>query len=145
LRRLRRIPEASARIDAALVILRDTNDYPAQRIAPYSNVYGTICAYADHVADTGDLRHALQIYEDLLRAVVASGLKPDTRLPDAVSLSRLYTIVAGLDRRTGRNDHASVLETRRLDLWRHWDAKLPNNSVVRRQLATAIGPSVQKD
>jgi len=139
LRRLRRVSEASARIDAALVILENTNDYPAQRIAPYSSVYVTICAYADHVAETGDLRHALKIYEDLLGAVLASGLKADTRLLDAVSLSRLYTVVADLSRRTGQVDRASLLKTRRLNLWRHWDAKLPNNTFVRRQLAAATG------
>ncbi len=30
---------------------------------------------------------------------------------------------------------ASTLEARRLELWRHWERKLPNNPFVLRQLA----------
>jgi hypothetical protein len=33
------------------------------------------------------------------------------------------------------------LEARRLELWRHWDAKRPNNNFVRRQLEAANRPA----
>jgi tetratricopeptide (TPR) repeat protein len=144
-RRLHRVSDARERLSAARSILQDTNDYPAERVRLDNFAYVFVCAVADHEAETGDAHRALEVYEDLLRKVLAWPPEPYLSLPDAVSLSRLYTIVAGLDRRTGRNDHASALEARRLDLWRHWDVKLPNNSFVRRQLAAATRSSVQMD
>jgi hypothetical protein len=37
----------------------------------------------------------------------------------------------------GRISEAATLENNRLELWRHWDGKLPNNPFVQRQLAAA--------
>jgi len=145
LRRLHRVSEAKERLSAARTILQNTNDYLAERVRLDNFAYVFFCALADHEAETGDTHRALEIYEDLLRKVLAWPPEPYFSLPDAISLSRLYTIVAGLDRRTGQVDRASALEVRRLDLWRHWDAKLPNNNFVRHQLAASTRSSVQMD
>ncbi len=134
LRRLRRASEAKARIDAAFVILRQTKDYPANRIRPGSYVYAAVCALADYQAGTGDPRGAIQTYEGLLDKVSASQPKPEASLADAVRLSGIYSAIARLDRRVGRAGDAAALESRRLELWRRWDARLPNNGFVRRQL-----------
>jgi tetratricopeptide (TPR) repeat protein len=134
LRRLHRVSEAKERIGAAFAILKDTKDYPAERIRLGSYAYLSVCALADQGAETGDLRHAIQTYDELQRKVLASEPKPETILTDAVGMSHLYTSMARLDRRAGRNDLASALEGRLLELWQHWNAKLPNNSFVRRQL-----------
>jgi len=60
--------------------------------------------------------------------------RPETNLVDAVEMSRLYTALAMLYRQVGQTGMASSLEARRLELWRHWDSRLPQNSFVGRQL-----------
>ena len=52
----------------------------------------------------------------------------------AVKLSQVYEALAALQRRNGQGKPAETLSSLRLDLWRHWDAKLPGNTFVRRQL-----------
>jgi hypothetical protein len=103
LRRLHRVSEAKERIDAAFAILKDTKDYPAERIRLGSYAYLSLRALADHRAETEDLRHAIQTYEELLPKVLASEPKPETILTDAVGMSHLYTSMARLDRLADRN------------------------------------------
>jgi tetratricopeptide (TPR) repeat protein len=139
LRRLNRASEARARIDMAFAILKNTRDYPAERISLGSYVYAIMCALADHEAATGNPRHALAIYEELLRKVMASQPKPEAILADAIRLSHIYAEIARLERRANRYDLASALDSRRQEVWRRWELKLPNNSFVRRQLEAAAG------
>jgi tetratricopeptide (TPR) repeat protein len=135
LRRLHRTSEAKQRIDAAFAILRDTKDYPADRI-PFDQLglYNTLVASADYEAEVGDPHRAIGIYEDLLDKVMASDPEPFTDLRNVPQLSRLYESLAGLYRRIGDAAKAESMESRRLELWRHWDRKLPHNAFVRRQL-----------
>jgi hypothetical protein len=65
--------------------------------------------------------------------------KPDPRndLAHANILTRLYAALSSLYRRNGSTAKAEALETSRLELWRDWDRKLPNNSLIRHQLAAA--------
>jgi tRNA A-37 threonylcarbamoyl transferase component Bud32/tetratricopeptide (TPR) repeat protein len=135
LRRLHRLSEARQRIDAAFAILKETKDYPTERIALDSEVHTALRALADHQAEEGQTQRAIATYEQLLDKVLASKPEPLTDLRDAAKLSRLYEASAGLYRRAGQNGRAESMETRRLELWRHWDRKLPNNVFVRRQLA----------
>ncbi len=120
LRRLHRHAEARARIDAALAILRDTKDYPAERIRIASPVYTAVCALADYEAETGDHRVALQMYQQLLDKVMAT--KPDPRgdLRDAPKLSRIYTALSVLYRRNGDADSAEAMRARVDDLGHQW-------------------------
>jgi len=136
---LHRASEARARIDTAFAILKGTKDYPAERISLGSYDYAIVCALADHEADTGDTRHALEIYEELRQKVLASQPKPEIILADAIRLSYVYAAIAQLDRRIGQYNLASDLESSRQELWRRWDIKLPNNSFIRRQLNAATG------
>jgi tetratricopeptide (TPR) repeat protein len=138
LRRLHRNAEAKARLESALAILKETNDYPAERIRLDSHAEAMATALADHEAATGNPRRGLEIYDDLLRRIMAWGAKPEVNLPDATSISRIYRVMASLYRRPGANDRAAALDTRWLNLWRYWDAKLPHNAFVGRQLAKAI-------
>jgi hypothetical protein len=55
-------------------------------------------------------------------------------LEDAVELSNIYRQTAAFYRRGHRPELASGLDARRLEMWRPWDAKLPHNAFVRRQL-----------
>jgi hypothetical protein len=60
-----------------------------------------------------------------------------TDLRHANGLSRIYRDLGNLHRRAGHSAKADALDQRRLDLWRYWDHKLPNNPFVQRQLAAA--------
>ena len=71
LRRLNRAPEAGQRLDRALAILKETKDYPAERMALDSEVYTLLKAFADHHADEGQLALAIQEHEALLEKVLA--------------------------------------------------------------------------
>jgi tetratricopeptide (TPR) repeat protein len=134
LRHLERAAEAKARIDNSFKILTELKDYPAESIRLDSSVEAVIEALADHEAATGNLNRAVDLYDDLLQKVFKSAPEPESKLPEAARLTRLYQSAANLNRKIGRNEVAAGLETRSLDLWRHWDARLPNNSFVRRQL-----------
>jgi hypothetical protein len=136
LRMLTRAPEAEQRIDTALTILKDTRDYPAKRYYFDSAVYPVLCALADHQADTGEPRRAVQTYEQLLAGVVAGEPAGLTDLQTAFKFSRLYEAVAQLYRRIGDPSQAARIEAQRAELWRNWSRKLPNNSYVRRQLGS---------
>jgi hypothetical protein len=140
LRRLGRPTEARQRLDAGFERLSQLKLYPAEKIEPGSEADEALCALADHEADTGDLGHAIEVYEGLLARLAAGGANPENRLRDAVDLSHIWGSMAVLGRRTGRADFASALGAQRLDLWRHWDRKLPNNAFVLRQLAAAALP-----
>jgi serine/threonine protein kinase len=140
LRQLQRPAEARRRLDAAVALLQETKDYPTgQRIRLDSPAHLLLSALADEETARGDFQHALHTYEDLLCGVLAWPAAPETDLSDATGLSRLYTAIASLNRAIGRNETASALERRRLEIWKHWDASLPNNSFIRRQLNAANG------
>ena len=136
LRRLRQFPEARQRIDAALALLRETKDYPEVQLKPESNAIVALRAQADYESDAGDRRRAVEIYEQLLAAMMASKPDPFGDLRDANKVSMMYYYMAKVYRRAGDLVRASEMDGRRVALWRHWDAKLPHNSFVERQLAT---------
>lgn len=135
LRRLHRLPEARQRIGAAFDLLRQTNDYPAQTIRPDSEVVVALRAQADYESQAGDRRHAADIYERLFDAMMSAKPDPLGDLSDASKVSMMYFYMAGVYRRAGDARKADEMDARRLQLWRHWDGKLPNNSYVGRQLS----------
>jgi tRNA A-37 threonylcarbamoyl transferase component Bud32/tetratricopeptide (TPR) repeat protein len=138
LRRLHRAPEAKQRIDAAFAILKDTKDYPAQQISfERSGVYQVVNAWADWEAENGSPNQAVDIYEDLLSGVMAAKPEPLTDLRNTPSVSELYAAMARVYRQTGAVSKAESMETRRLELWQHWDSQLPNNAYVHGQLQAA--------
>jgi len=141
LRRLHRTSEAKQRIEAAFAILKETKDYPAERI-PFDRMelYNTFAARADHEAEVGDPHRAVADYEELLDKVIAAKPETLTDLRDVPRISSLYESLSRLYRRTGKITKANDVESQRLELWRHWDTKLPNNLFVRRQLDAARLP-----
>jgi hypothetical protein len=132
--------DARDRIDAAFRLLNETKDYPAETITAGSEVDTTLRALADHYAETRQPGQALQIYQELLRKIMASDPDLQNDLLNSVYVSRLHTALAVLLRRTGRGDMAVPFEASRLELWRHWNRKLPNNPFVQRQLEAARLP-----
>ena len=135
LRRMHRFPEARERIDAAFAVLRETKDYPAQQIKPESAAVVVLRAQADYESQAGDRRRAVEIYEQLLAAMMASNPDPLGDLMDASKVSMMYYYMAGVYRRAGDTAKASETDQRRMELWRQWDSKLPHNSFVQRQVA----------
>jgi tetratricopeptide (TPR) repeat protein len=134
LRRLNRIGEAKDRIDGAFRLLRETKDYPAARINPDDEASAALRALGDHHAETGQPRRAAEGYQELHDKTLASKPEPLNNLSHATALSRIYEALAGLHRRNGQPDRAEAMSALRLEIWRHWDSKLPHNAFVRRHL-----------
>jgi serine/threonine protein kinase len=139
LRRLGRPGEARQRLDAAFERLRQIHDYPAEKLKPGSEAGEALFALADYEADGRNIRQAIEIATRLLAKVEAYGPQQDTYLVDAVEMSRIYSTLADLYHRASDKDLESQFEARRLSLWRQWDARLPRNNFVRRQLAAGSG------
>jgi tetratricopeptide (TPR) repeat protein len=135
LRRLNRAGEAGQRLDEATAILRETKDYPAERLVLDSEAYTVLKAVADHHADVGQLALATQEHESLRDQVLAAGPDLENDLRDTNQLSLLLDDLARLHRKAGASDQAAAIEARRLALWQHWNQKLPNNPFVLRRLA----------
>jgi tetratricopeptide (TPR) repeat protein/predicted Ser/Thr protein kinase len=133
LRRLRRENDARQRIESAFALLRETKDYPAERITLSSEPDIAMRASADQYAETGQLEKAARAYRELLAKILASNPDPRNDLEDAYHLSGHYAAFAAILRRIGRAGEAASFESRRQELWQLWNQKSPNNSFVLRQ------------
>jgi hypothetical protein len=133
LRQMGRSAEARARLDSAFSPLRELKLHPAEQVTPGSEADNALRALAEYEAGTGHVRRGIETYQQLLGRIMASEPKPDDSLWDATDLSNIYAAMAILYRRARLANLASSIEARRLDLWRHWDRKLPNNPFVLRQ------------
>ena len=116
--------------------------YPAEEIELGSLADDSLRALAEYQAATGNVVGAAEICEKLLMLVLAGKTqsKPEAKLQDAVKLSNIYRQTADIYRRGHRPELAFGFESRRVALWRHWDAALPNNAFVFRKLEGANGP-----
>jgi hypothetical protein len=134
LRKLGRWADARQRLDSAFAQLAELKLYPAERVEAGSEPDIALRALAEYEADAVNVRRGIETYRLLLDRIAASQPKPESNLPDAADLSSLYAAIAVLHRRAGDVRAAADFETRRLELWRGWDRRLPNNTFVRRQL-----------
>lgn len=134
-RRLHREADARDRIEAAFRLLRETKDYPSETIKLGSEAGATLRALADQYAETGELNRAIEAYRDLRGRIMKSNPDLQNDLLNAALLSRLDVTLADLLRRRGRSQEAAALDQYRLEMWQHWDRKLPNNPFVKRQFA----------
>jgi tetratricopeptide (TPR) repeat protein len=137
LRRLRRVPEAKVKIDESFVILRDLKDYPASGIGIGDAADAAMRALGDHYADTGRIPEAIATYEELLEKVRASDPQPETDLRHATGLSRIYRDLGNLYRLAGRAPQAESLDQQDHSIWQHWNERVPTNTFVHHQLASA--------
>ena len=135
LRRVNRSAEAKRRLDEALAILKDTKDYPSDRVALDSEVCALLQAVADHQADEGRHEEAVRAYEQLVEQVMATKPDIDNNLRDAYGVSLMYQNLGRLHRLSGGTDKAEAVRAKTLALWNHWNGKLPNNPFVLRRLA----------
>lgn len=135
-------PAAQQRIETALQLLREDHIYPADKVEPMSDVYHALQAQADAYSETGQTQKAIAAYMQLLDKLMAWDPKVETDLRDATCISRTWTALANLLRRTGHITEADRLEGQRTDLWNHWNDKLPNGQFLLRQSLSQIAPSV---
>jgi hypothetical protein len=105
-----------------------------------SDTYDSLRAQADDYAETGQTAKALEAYQQLLDKLMAWNPDPQSDLRDATCLSRTWTSLADLFRRTGRKDKALQLEAQRAELWKHWQDKLPNAHFLLKQSLSQISP-----
>lgn len=112
------------------MLLRETKDYPAEKIMLASESDLVVRASADHYAETGQLERATQTYRELLAKIMASNPDPEDDLEDAYHLSDHHAALATILRSSGRADEAASLEGHRMELWQRWNRKLPSNRFV---------------
>jgi tetratricopeptide (TPR) repeat protein len=144
LRMLGQSANARERINAAFEKLRQLHDYPAFKISPSSPVDDTLCALADYEASKGNLAKSIELYKELLDRISAWPVHPEIDLEDACDVSRVYAALSAKYRLAGQPGLASVLEVKRLQLWQHWDAKLPHNTFISGQLRAASAPNRER-
>ncbi len=135
LRKLGRTVEARERLEAAFKILLQLKMYPSDEVGLGTGAHRALAAQADYEADTGNVPHALEIYQELLHRTAGSKPGPEISLEDAVDRSGIYAGMATVHRQAGHAEAASALDERRLELWRRWEKKLPGNAYVARQMA----------
>jgi tetratricopeptide (TPR) repeat protein len=140
LRWLGRKEEARQRIARALELLSQAGRYPADRIEPMSDAYDVLRAQSDDYAETRQTVKAVETYQQLLDKLMAWNPDPQNDLRDAACLSRTWTALADLLRRTGRTEQANRLVAQRTDLWNQWNNKLPNAQFLLRQSLSQITP-----
>jgi hypothetical protein len=128
--------EARRRLDSAFADLKELHLYPADKIDAWI-VSQSLSALADQEAGTGHAARAIEVYEALLKGMLAGGTDPKANLTSAMSISRIWASLAALERAEGRADRAAALESQRLNLWRQWDRRLSNNPFVLRQIAAS--------
>jgi serine/threonine protein kinase/tetratricopeptide (TPR) repeat protein len=131
-----RAGDAQVRLDTAFARLRTLKLFPATRIEIGSEPATALLALAEYQAARDEAR-AVETCETLLAAVAATDPQPENSLREAAAFSHLYASLAEIQRRAGRADRAAALDARRVQVWREWDRKLPNNPFVQTQLSAS--------
>lgn len=134
LRALGRRSEARQRIDTAFDLLRASGDYPVAQLEPTQEAVSVLLARGDFEADGGDTAAAVATYRETLDKVLASRPDVEHDLRVANDVGRIYLACARSLKRLGEDAASRALDDQRLNLWRAWDRKLPNNPFVHRQL-----------
>jgi tetratricopeptide (TPR) repeat protein/predicted Ser/Thr protein kinase len=134
LSRLNRSAEARRRLSAAFALLKELKLYPAKDLKLGSLADDTLRALADYEMKSENWTRAGEIYRILLQQIAGSDFA-EGNLISSLQVSNLYAAAALFNRRAGRAADAEGLITCRMDLWRKWAIKLPNNPFVRSQLA----------
>jgi tetratricopeptide (TPR) repeat protein len=112
LRSLGRAAAAKTRLDEAVAILKETKDYPAERLGIDAEATHVMRAMADHHAAVGAKRVAIELYEETSDKVLKSSPELDHDLRNAYSMSLLYESLAKLHRETGAIDQANALDAK---------------------------------
>ena len=131
--RLGRIDSARERLKMAFAGLSDLKLYPREDVALGSEADDAVRASAEIEAQSGNFVKAVDIDTALLAQIMASKPEPDEDLTDALDMSRLFGSLAAFSQAAHHTEEAAAFRQRQLQLWQHWDRKLPNNQFVTRQ------------
>lgn len=134
--------EAKQRIVRALELLSQTGQHASNKVEPMSDTYDALRAQADGYAETGQVDQAIAAYRQLLDRLMA--WKPDLEndLRDAACVSRTWAALAKLLVRTGHTEEAERFDVQRMELWSHWNSKLPDAQFLLHQSLSQIAPPV---
>jgi tetratricopeptide (TPR) repeat protein len=140
LQNLSRGNEAKQRIEAAFKLLHETKDYPADRIVLLDETEVVLSAWGAYLANTGQPQQAIAVYQELLDKVMSTHPDPANDLRNATGMSRIYEALSALHLRSGNATQARSMSAARLELWKNWNRKLPQNTYVQHQLEAAALP-----
>jgi tetratricopeptide (TPR) repeat protein len=136
LRALGRPQEAGQRLDAAAARLDELSANAASPGLLDAEKEVVMRARAEHFADTGQPRQAIELYQLLLNDVGGTAA-PDASLTDACRFSQIYEALGRLHRAIDDEAAAAGFDRQRRDLWAGWSGRLSGNVFVVRQLALA--------
>jgi len=128
---------ARERLKIAFARLSELKLYPRDDVALGSEADDALRASAEIEAHGRHFERAVEIENALLAKIMASKPEPEDDLADAVDLSRLFGSLADFNDAAHQAESAAALRLRRLQLWQHWDRKLPGNAFVTQQLNAA--------
>jgi len=140
LRGVGRPSEAATRIEMAMRSLRELREPVTNaRSAASEEAESAWRALADHLSATGAMVQAAAIYEDLVAKPFPVDQPGFKDLRRANRLSGMYRDLAAVHQGQGAagTTRARELDSKRRELWRHWERKLPGNSFVRQQATLA--------
>jgi serine/threonine protein kinase/tetratricopeptide (TPR) repeat protein len=139
LRRLDRGTEAGQRLDAALAILAEAKDLPAEGIALDGPQFAVLSARADAAAATGRIEEAAVAYAEILSKAKydTPWAAPEKDLRSAQRLARLLRTLTSLYVQAGDETKAEEVRARQQELARVWQARLPGNLLVNALAKTA--------
>jgi tetratricopeptide (TPR) repeat protein len=135
--RLNRWSEAGQRIDAAFILLQKLDQLGPRQDDWYERSGLAHRARAEFEERMGQPDRAMATWENAVEHTSTRKQGAQADLSAATQVSNMYDDAASVLHRLGNHDRASAFEKARLDLWRYWAAKLPNNSYVRRRLETS--------
>jgi serine/threonine protein kinase len=135
--------EAKQRIARAFELLNQAERFSvdkSDKVEPMGDAYDALRAQADDYAETQQANKAIEAYQKLLDRLMAWKPDPQNDLRDSTCISRTWTALVNLLRRSGHKPEADRLEAQRSDLWNHWSGKLPNAQFLLRQSLNQITP-----
>jgi serine/threonine protein kinase len=130
--------ESKLRVARAFELLEATRRFPADKVEPMSDIYDALRAKADDYGETGQVPEAIEAYSQLLTKMTAWGADPRNDLRDATCISRTWTALASLLRKSGQLEEANHWELVRMELWNEWNVKLPNAQPILRQSLSQV-------
>jgi tRNA A-37 threonylcarbamoyl transferase component Bud32/tetratricopeptide (TPR) repeat protein len=134
---LGRKQDAQERLNDAFERLNRIGAYPAERLKPGSEPDHALTTRARFEAMTGNYSQSITDATKLMNGLLAWPADGENNLADAVDLSRVYGLLADVQWRAGHSALAVEWESRRRGLWQQWDAKLPSNPFIQRQMEAA--------
>ena len=132
--------DANRRIAEAFQLLRDAHQYPADTVEPMGRADHVMRARPTSMPKAAKPPKPLPPTGNCWANCWHGSPSSQNDLRDATCISRTWTALAVLLRRSGQTEEAAGLEARRTALWNHWNTKLPNAQFLLRQSLSQLVP-----